>query len=68
MTVFEITNARKEDPGRLHTLTGYFVDGMMLLPVVWLFPVAILVLGSPVALLLRVLIEIATRWSPAPNS
>jgi hypothetical protein len=47
---------------RLHPLTEYVIDGLMLLLVVWLLPVAILVLGSPVALLVRVLIEIAKRW------
>ena len=36
-------------------------EAAMLVAVIWLFPVAILVVGAPVALLVWVLVEIAKR-------
>ena len=41
-----------------HTVAGLFDDAWILLLVIWLFPLAILVIGMPVALLVRLLIEI----------
>jgi hypothetical protein len=45
----------------LHTLLGLLDDAVMLLLVIGLFPLAILLVGAPVALLVRLLIEI-TKW------
>jgi hypothetical protein len=43
----------------LHKLVGLLDDTLMLLLVIWLFfPLAILLVGAPVALLVRLLIEI----------
>jgi hypothetical protein len=44
------------------TILGWLEDASLLLLVALLFPVVILVLGTPVALFLRLLIEIARRW------
>ena len=44
-----------------HTIGGLLDDAVMLLLVIWLFPVAILLIGMPVVLLVRVLLEIAKR-------
>lgn len=45
----------------LHKLLGLLDDAVMLLLVICLFPLAILLVGAPVALLVRLLIEIAKR-------
>jgi hypothetical protein len=42
-------------------LLGLLDDAVMLLLVVGLFPLAILLVGAPVALLVRLLME-ATKW------
>ena len=44
-----------------HKLLGLFDDALMLLLVLWLFPLVILLVGAPVGLLVRLLIEIAKR-------
>jgi hypothetical protein len=44
-----------------HTLLGLVDDALMLLLVIWLFPLVILLVGAPVALLVRLLIEITNR-------
>ena len=41
-----------------HTVAGLLDDAWILLLVIWLFPLAILLIGMPVALLVRLLIEI----------
>ena len=41
-----------------HTVAGLLDDAWILLLVIWLLPVAILLIGMPVALLVRLLIEI----------
>lgn len=43
--------------GKLRTVTGALGDAGLLLAVVWLFPLAILLVGAPLALLLRGLVE-----------
>lgn len=45
----------------LRTLLGLVDDGVLLLLVVLLFPLVILLVGTPVALFVRLLIEIAHR-------
>ena len=45
----------------LRKLVGLLDDAVMLLLVIWLFPLAILLFGAPVALLVRLLIEISQR-------
>jgi hypothetical protein len=47
--------------GQLRTILGFLDDGVLLLLVVLLFPLGILLVGTPVALLVRVLIQIARR-------
>ena len=44
-----------------HAIGALLGDGVMLLLVILLFPLAILLLGMPVALLVRILLEIAAR-------
>jgi hypothetical protein len=44
-------------PARM--LPGWLEEGLMLLLVIWLFPLAILLVGAPVALLVRLLMAIA---------
>ena len=54
--------AERGDTRRLlHTLVGLLDDGLMLLLVIVLFPLAILLFGAPVALLVRLLIAITQR-------
>jgi hypothetical protein len=50
-------NARR----RFHKLLGLLDDALMLLLVIGLFPLVILLVGAPVALLVRLLIEITNR-------
>ena len=50
-------NARRP----LQKLLGLLDDALMLLLVIWLFPLVILLVGAPVALLVRLLIEITKR-------
>ena len=47
--------------GVLSKLLGLLDDALMLLLVIWLFPLVILLVGAPVALLVRLLIEITNR-------
>jgi hypothetical protein len=42
-------------------IAGHLGDAVTLLLVIWLFPLAILLVGTPVVLLVRVLTEIAKR-------
>lgn len=44
-----------------HKLLGLLDDALMLLLVIWLLPLVILLVGAPVALLVRLLIEITNR-------
>jgi hypothetical protein len=61
-------SAARQDPqppagrrGPLRTILGFLDDAVLLLLVVLLFPLGILLVGTPVALLVRVLIQIARR-------
>ena len=45
----------------LHTIAAFLDDVVMLVLLIWLFPVVILLVGAPVALLVRALIEIVKR-------
>jgi hypothetical protein len=45
----------------VHKLLGLLADALMLLLVIWLFPLVILLVGAPVALLVRLLIELTHR-------
>lgn len=47
--------------GPFHKLLGLLDDALMLLLVIGLFPLVILLVGAPVALLVRLLIEITNR-------
>lgn len=53
----ESGNARRP----FHTLLGLLDDALMLLLAIWLLPLVILLVGAPVALLVRLLIEITNR-------
>ena len=48
--------------GRGRHMPGWLVDAGVLLLVVLAFPVVVLVVGTPVALIVRLLIEISRRW------
>ncbi len=48
-------------PAPLRNILGLVDDAVLLLLVVLLFPLAILLIGTPVALFVRLLIEIARR-------
>jgi hypothetical protein len=43
-------------------MLGWLVDAGVLLLVVLAFPVVVLVVGAPVALAVRLLIEISRQW------
>ncbi len=43
-------------------IVGHLDDAMLLVVVVLLFPLIILVVGAPIALMVRALIEIARRF------
>jgi hypothetical protein len=45
----------------LHTIAARLDDAVTLVLLIWLFPLAILIVGAPVALLVRALIEIVKR-------
>lgn len=53
--------ARPDRKGRPRKMMGLLDDVVLLLLVVFLAPLAILVIGTPVALCVRLLIEIAQR-------
>ena len=46
---------------RLHTIAALLDDAVTLILLIWLFPLVILVVGAPVALLVRALYEIVKR-------
>ena len=46
---------------RLHTIAALLDDVVTLVLLIWLFPLVILVVGAPVALLVRALYEIVKR-------
>jgi hypothetical protein len=48
--------------GRGRQMLGWLVDAGVLLLLVLAFPLVILVVGTPVALVVRLLIEISRRW------
>jgi hypothetical protein len=54
--------AKRGDAGGLFDkLLGLLDDALMLLLAVWLFPLVILLVGAPIALLVRLLVEITKR-------
>jgi hypothetical protein len=57
----ETPAGHKARVGPFHKLLGLLDDALMLLLVIWLFPLVILLVGAPVALLVRLLIEITNR-------
>ena len=48
--------------GRRRQMLGWLEDGVLLLVLGLAFPLAILVVGTPIALAVRLLIEIGRRW------
>jgi hypothetical protein len=48
--------------GRGRQMLGWLVDAGVLLVLVLAFPLVILVVGTPVALVVRLLIEVSRRW------
>jgi hypothetical protein len=56
-----VSTAALERTSLLQTLSGWLEDAALLLAGVLLFPLIILLVGTPVALLVRALIEIARR-------
>lgn len=48
--------------GGVRRTVGYVGDAAILLALVWLLPLVIFVIGAPVALLGRLLLEIAQRF------
>ena len=53
--------ARNSGRVALRKAVGYLDDAVLLLVVAWLFPAVILLLGAPVALAVRFVLEIAQR-------
>jgi hypothetical protein len=51
---------RPGGPGR--QMLGWFEDGVLLLVLGLAFPLAILIVGTPIALAVRLLIEVGRRW------
>ncbi len=49
-------------PGHLQRAMAYLGDAALLLVVVFLIPVVILLVGSPLALFVRFLVEIVRHW------
>ncbi|MEQ1895936.1 MAG: hypothetical protein ABL971_00955 [Vicinamibacterales bacterium] len=47
---------------RLGSALGALGDGAILLVAVLLFPLVIILIGAPVALLVRMLLEVVQRW------
>ena len=48
--------------GTSRTIAGFIEDAVLLLLVLLLIPATILLVGGPIALLIRVLLEIAARF------
>jgi len=48
--------------GRSRRMPGWLEDAGLLLLLALAFPLAVLVVGAPVALVVRLLIEIGRRW------
>jgi hypothetical protein len=48
--------------GRGRQMLGWLADAGVLLLLVLAFPLVILVVGAPVALVVRLLVEISRRW------
>lgn len=48
--------------GRLSAALGALGDGAILLLAVLLLPLVIILVGAPVALLVRLLLEVVQRW------
>jgi hypothetical protein len=46
----------------MHPTLGFLSEAVLLLLLVVSFPLAILLVGTPVALFVRLLLEIAQRW------
>jgi hypothetical protein len=46
----------------LAALRGALSDAVLLLAVVFLVPVAILVVGAPLAIVVRLIVEVVNRW------
>ena len=55
------TDDVRQGSGLFSTFVAVLEDAVLLLLVVLLFPLIILVIGAPIAFVLRVLIEIARR-------
>ena len=50
------------NPGRLGATLGALGNGAMLLLATLLIPLVIVLVGAPVALLVRMLLEVVERW------
>ena len=48
--------------GATRTIAGFVEDAVLLLLVLLMIPATILLIGAPIALLIRVLLEIADRF------
>ena len=57
----ERTGAARGDKAPTHTIAALLDDVVTLVLLIWLFPLVILVVGAPVALLVRALYEIVKR-------
>jgi hypothetical protein len=49
-------------PGRGRVILGWLEDAGLLLLLTLAFPLVVLIVGAPLALLVRLLIEISGRW------
>lgn len=47
----------------LRSIVGFLGDGALLLLVIFLFPLAILLVGTPIAFVVRAALEVARRFS-----
>ena len=49
----------RSDPGFIERLRGWVGDALLLLLLAFAFPVAILIVGTPIALFVRLVLEVA---------
>jgi hypothetical protein len=62
VTVMPATPSAIRPAGRWRQLLGWLDDAVLLLVLGLAFPLAILAVGTPIALAVRLLIEIGRRW------
>jgi hypothetical protein len=61
-TIVPATSSAIRPAGRRRRMLGWLEDAVLLLVLGLAFPLAILVVGTPIALAVRLLIELGRRW------